>query len=235
MRTSQLGSPSRMGAHRGRLDRLTGARSGLAALALIGLAVSVAACGVPFDTTPQTPPGALPSQLTRTSVGPSETTLPVANGEPASFFFVEDGLIQSFTRKIAKPVGLLEVLQILERGPLNPTQNGRLVGTDIPSNAELLAGTVSKGIAHIGLDSTYYQLANTEEEVLELAQIVYTVQENLPEVKEVLFYDGTQWAAIPNGNGETLQHGGPVDETTYCLETSDGCNEPVHSAGHQAS
>lgn len=234
MMASPPAARSPLGAGRLGSDRRSSTRCALVALALCALAMSVTACGVPYDASPQSVTEALPSQLTRTSVPPPETTLPLANGYPATFFFVEDGLLVGFPRKIAYPPKLLEILQVLERGPLETIQDGRVIGTDIPPNSALLGLSIVKSVARVGLDTAYYQLPNTEQEIVELAQIVYTVQATLPQVKSVLFYDGTQPAVVPNGNGEAVPAGAPVDETTYCLEASVGCDQPAHS-GHETS
>lgn len=202
-------------------------------LALCGLVLSLTACGVPYDPSPQSLPGALPSQLTRSNVSQPQNPPVPSDAYQATFYFVVDGLLVPFNRKIAKPATLLEVLQVLEHGPLDGAQNGREVGSDIPINSQLAADGFAKGgEAKVGLDLAYYQLPNTEQQILELAQIVYTLEETLPQVHQVLFLEGSQLAVIVNGSGETVS-GRPVDETTYCLETRAGCAQP--RSGHQTS
>lgn len=201
-------------------------------LALCALAVSMAACGVPYDTSPQSAPEVLPSQLTRTYLSTPQTTLSLPqNATRASFYYVDHSELIADGQEIASPVELPEVLQILERGPQNTVNDGRVIGTIISRSSHLVAKGISKsGVAYVVLDQTYYQLPSTEEQILELAQIVYTLQADLPQVREVSFYKGTAPAAIFNGNGELVVS--PVDEQTYCNWTTTGCPQARNS--HQA-
>ncbi|MGC9963516.1 MAG: GerMN domain-containing protein [Acidimicrobiales bacterium] len=193
----------------------------IALAVLCAIAVLAGACGIPYDRAPQSLPlDQLPAQLTKPVEPAPPTTSPARPGREtvADLYYVENSLLAQFPTTIAaNPASLDEVLRTLGAGP-TIRDAGSGVRSYLPVGA--ITGLVSKGVAYIGLDPTYFELP-PEEQALELGQIVFTVLGTFPSLKFVQFdYNGSA-VAVLNGNEELVD--GRVNESSYCGKTARGC------------
>jgi spore germination protein GerM len=191
---------------------MTVRRRRLLVLALV--AGLLAACGVPIDQTAQKIPAKeVPVVLlTPTTDISSSTTSTIQRGNevPVSIYFIGTAGLVPVERVVRKPATLQAVLDALDAGP-TPREISAGIQSALPSNAQLTAEGVTKGVATIQLDSTFSAIGGTQS-INALAQIVYSAT-HLPGIDAVRFeYAGTPIPA-EIGNGELAY--GPVDRSDY--------------------
>jgi spore germination protein GerM len=170
-----------------------------AAILAAGLLWLLAGCGVPADRAPRSiPDEEVPFGLLATT-GPA-TTRP-ASTTGAVVFLVEGDRLAAVRRQVPAPATPDAVLATLAAGPTPPEAAAGL-RTALVTGVGL--SQVAAGTATIRLDRDFVA-ADLHEQILALAQLVYTVTE-LPGLRGVQFAFDGQPAEVPTARGR-LQAG----------------------------
>ncbi|MEW6152396.1 MAG: GerMN domain-containing protein [Actinomycetota bacterium] len=167
---------------------VAGVVAGLVAWALV-------ACGVPVDDRART---VAPADLGTPATVPSDAP-PVARGPgrgTAQVYFVRGSRLEPVDREVALPLADGAIEALLAR----PTAAERDQGlrTAVTGTARL-AGTLAAGVPLVEVDEAFVQVEG-EEQVLALAQIVYTLT-GLPGVSGVAFALDGRTVEVPTGDG----------------------------------
>jgi hypothetical protein len=195
-----------------------------------GLAVSVAACGLPGEgdlqeidptdlagldqtTTTSTTTSTTVAPTTTVGSAPIETTTTIASEQVILYFLAASQLVP-VTRTLTRPASLQQVLLALEAGP----PSGDLgVGLEslLPRG---LTNRVSEvgGVATVDLsDDVFADIADGDQRAA-IAQIVLTLTER-PGVGQVRFTldDGSAELQVPKRGGELSEPGEAVSELDF--------------------
>jgi hypothetical protein len=154
----------------------------------------LAACGVPSDPSPrsfpaQEVPFGLLSTTTSTATSPAPATSAVV-------FLVEGDRLAPVRREVPAPATPAAVLAVLAAGATAPEAAAGL-RTALVTGASL--ARVNGGTATVRLDPDF-AAADLREQVLALAQLVYTITE-LPGIGAVQFTSDGRPAEIPTAAG----------------------------------
>jgi spore germination protein GerM len=155
----------------------------------------LAACGVPADPGPRSIPAEeVPFGLLGTTSTTATTRL--ASTSRAAVFLVEGDRLTSVRRQVPAPATPAAVLAAVAAGP-TPQEAGAGLRTALVTEATL--AQLTAGTATVQLDRDFVA-ADLREQVLALAQLVYTVTE-LPGIGGVQFTFDGQPADIPTAAG----------------------------------
>jgi Sporulation and spore germination len=159
-----------------------------------GLLCLLAGCGVPADPAPRSIPDeevpfGLLGTITTTSTRPPATTRAVV-------FLVEGDRLVPVRRRVPAPGTPDAVLATVAAGP-TPAEAAAGLRTALVTGARL--SEVAAGTATVRLDRDFVA-ADLREQILALAQLVYTVTE-LPGIRGVQFAFDGQPAEVPTAHG----------------------------------
>ena len=158
---------------------------------LLGLALVLAACGIPVDDAPET--------FSLEEVGPAIEDLPVAGELAAAPLYLvgDDGLVR-VTRDLPVPVEAKAVLESLLAGVTEPEDRSGL-SSSIPIGTELLGFAVTDAIATVDLSADFATVGG-QQEILAVAQIVLTVTQSGEASGVVFELDGVR-TDVPTAEG----------------------------------
>lgn len=160
-----------------------------------GLLCLLAGCGVPSDPSPRSIPakevpfGLLGTTTTTSSTRPAPTTRAVV-------YLVDRDRLAPVRREVPAPTTPAAVLAALAAGPTPPEAAGGLRSALVTGAA---LAQVSAGTATVRLDREFVA-ADVREQVLALAQLVYTITE-LPGIGGVRFTLDDRPAEVPTAQG----------------------------------
>lgn len=161
--------------------------------------VLTAGCGIPQDRRPKAiDPADLPPALTADGARSTTTTSIGALKVDITVFLARQDRIVAVTRTLATPVSIDDRVRALLSGP-SDAEASTGIRTAIAPDARLLRATVSGGVADLDLSSSFADLTG-QEQILALAQVVFTVTET-PGVSSVRFQLAGEPVAVPTGDG----------------------------------
>lgn len=166
----------------------------------------LAGCGVPVGGHPATiarqavPYGLLsrsaPKSPTTTVEAPSVATIQIFLVGPTSHVVPEARDVAVPVAGLASSSGLTTILQALFAGPTLAEAAAGLQGA-VPNQTRVLAGTgITAGVATVNLSTDFGQLAG-QAQIEAVAQVVYTVIGDLPQVTGVTFEIAGQHESVP--------------------------------------
>jgi Sporulation and spore germination len=158
-----------------------------------GMLWLLAACGVPADPSPRSIPA---EEVPFGLLGATTSTTSPAPTTRAVVFLVEGDRLAAVRREVPAPATPAAVLAAVAAGP-TPQEAGAGLRTALVTGATL--AQVTAGTATVRLDRDF-AAADIHEQVLALAQLVYSVTE-LPGVGGVQFTFDGQPAEIPTAAG----------------------------------
>jgi spore germination protein GerM len=174
-------------------------RTGAAGLAVVAVALSATACGIPSDDhAVLAAPGSVPFDLLGQAPPATVTTLQAAPTEKATIFLVQGERLAPVQRELPAPVSVESVLEALEAGP-TATEVQLGLRTALLASGLVKSGSVSGGIATIDLGQPFTDIAGRDQ-ILALAQIVSTVT-GLPGVGRASFTLEGQPVGVLRGDG----------------------------------
>ena len=190
-------------------------RTGPSALAIsaavAALALAGAACGVPVQTRPV---ALSASQLPAGLTAASTTTTLHGSSTPVSLvqvYFVAGDRLVARSRLVPSPGSLPEALADLLAGP-TPAESSAGIRTSINPSTELISERVVRNRVVVDLSQTFADTGGPDQ-ILAIAQFVYTVTGVQTGVNAVSFELGDSPVAVPTANGTLLP--GPVDRADY--------------------
>ncbi len=168
-------------------------------VALTGLAISLAACGVPLDTGPEKIPDqelppdlrALPNPPPSTMVGPQQATT-------VQLFFVRDDRLAPVARQVLGPPSLASVLDQLLAGPA-PVEMVDGIRSAISPRSRIRRVSLADGVASVDLSEHFVQVEG-EDQIVAIAQLVFSCTA-LPGVERVRFLLEGRPVEVPAGDG----------------------------------
>ncbi|MHB1854980.1 MAG: GerMN domain-containing protein [Acidimicrobiales bacterium] len=190
-------------------------RTGRSAVAVTGLVALLglagAGCGVPVQTRPV---ALSASQLPAGLTGASTTTTLRGSSTPVSLiqvYFVAGDRLVARSRLVPSPGGLPEALADLLAGP-TPAESAAGIRTSIDPSTELLSERVIRNRVVLDLSPTFTDTGGPDQ-ILAIAQFVYTVTGIQAGVTAVSFELGDSPVAVPTANGTLVS--APVSRANY--------------------
>jgi len=188
-------------------------RTGL--IVALSVCAFLASCGVPTGGDPtRIPASQVPFSLLSPEAPTTTTTIPAsAYSVPVTVYLVASTrqVLVAAGRSVAPPGTLTSVLDALLGGP-TAIESDRNITTALPSGVHLLAATVNAGTATVDFNRAFGQISGTQQ-VLAVAQVVYTVTGQLgPDIGVQFDITGSP-TAVPIGSG--AQVSGPVHLLEY--------------------
>jgi spore germination protein GerM len=184
-------------------------RIGPVTLLIAGLAG--AGCGVPVQSRPvslsasQLPAGVTKGSTTTTLRG---STVPVSL---VQVYFVAGDRLVARSRLVPSPGSLPEALADLLAGP-TPGESASGIRTSIDPATELISQRVVRNRIILNLSSTFAGTGGPDQ-ILAVAQFVYTATDIETGVDQVSFELGDSPVAVPTADGTLVA--GPVARTDY--------------------
>jgi spore germination protein GerM len=181
----------------------------MAVLALATLAVVVAGCAIPTQSSPSTM-GASKVPFDLLDPHPPTTTTTTQPKPPSYvsvqvFFLNATNALTAAQRFVPAPAPLTSVLGALLEGPSSSDPQG--ITTAIPSNVKVLSATTQAGIVTVNMNAAFGAITgNFIEEAV--GQIVATVVVDVGPNTGVLFEIDGQRTSVPIANGSQVS--GPV-------------------------
>ena len=167
------------------------------------LALLVAACGIPVDSSPET------ISVDLGDLGEIEEATG-AQLAAVSIYLVRDDHLVHVTRDLPSPAQLSDVLESLVSGETEPEDRAGL-RTSIPLGTELRGVSEEGGVARIDLSSDFAAVGGRQE-LLAVAQVVLTAT-GIGGVDAVVFeLEGTP-TDVPTPSGALADH--PVTAEDY--------------------
>ncbi|MHB1446448.1 MAG: GerMN domain-containing protein [Acidimicrobiales bacterium] len=201
-------------------------RPSLAVLGLVAvLALAGTACGVPVQTRPVAlSANQLPAGLTAAST----TTTLHGSSTPVSLiqvYFVAGDRLVARSRLVPSPGSLPEALADLLAGP-TPAESAAGIRTSINPATELISERVIRDRVVLDLSPTFADTGGPDQ-ILAIAQFVYTVTGIQAGVNGVSFELGASPVAVPTANGTLLS--APVGRADYASLVAS--HAPASSSG----
>jgi hypothetical protein len=174
------------------------------------LAVTGASCGVPVSSAPHgLPKSALPQALVQKQQAQAGGAIP-AHAVRLHIYLIQEPSQQlvHVNRYQRPPITVQTVLDQLEAGPLAADfQQNYESALPAESHLEAVGAITKSGTATIRLDSSFGKQQG-QGPVDELAQIVWSVQDSLRNVRRVRFVESSGDISVEIGNGNFV--GRPV-------------------------
>jgi spore germination protein GerM len=167
-------------------------RHRLAAAALVALT----ACGLPAEDRPRGI-AALPTATPSADTRPDRPT-------QATVFLVQDGRVAGVRRVVPAPAGLAQRLDALLAGATAAEARAGL-RTALPTGVGVATATAARGVAVLELPPELVE-AGTEQQILALAQLVFTATE-LRTISSVRFQVEGEPVAVPRADGSLATEG----------------------------
>jgi hypothetical protein len=197
------------------VSRVRAARA--VALVIAGLLV-LAGCGVPTDEAPRViSAGNVPFGLLDAAPVTTSTTEPPADATGVADIYLlgssDNAKLTPVQALVLNPPGPATALAALLQGPSTGQQGGGFL-TFIPSSTRLNNVVVDQaGVATVNLSNDFITGLIPSEQILAVAQVVYTVTQ-FEGVTQVRFLIDGVPKDVPTQNG-TLTQGGPVTRDDY--------------------
>lgn len=170
-------------------------------LAVLGLLVMTAACGVPQDPAPRVlDVSALPEELAIPSTTTSSTEAPVPRQSVYLYFVDGEALSQPIERELATPAGLLAALEALIEGPTEEEASAGLTSV-IPAETVILGSDLTNGVLQVNLAEGALEQIEGALQSLAIAQLVFTATE-LPGVEWLWVLIEGEPRALPTDEGD---------------------------------
>lgn len=185
----------------------------MAGLLTVPLAV-LAGCGVPTQGGPSAlSPSQIPSGLYRTPQTTTTTTAP-KYAQTVKIYFTRTGnSVAPVTAQVPNPVTLMSILTVLVTAGPSTVDIANGYETALRTVRVLGAGpTVKSGVATVDFNATF-GLISGPSGALAVAQVVYTVTENLAAITQVTFEIDGQPTEVPDATGSATP--GPVTAADY--------------------
>lgn len=180
-------------------------------LRIVPILLMAVACGVPTDDGPRAiPDDRVPFGLLDAEPVPTTTPSPPTGSASVTVFLVSGDRLSPATRSVQAPVTPDTVLQALLAG-VGPDETARNLRTAIAPNTRGSVTEEIPGRLRVELSAAFLSAA-TSEQVLAVAQIVYTLT-GLPGVDSVTFTVSGRAVEVPAGDG-TLKSG-PVQRADF--------------------
>lgn len=201
-----------------RRARCSGAALGALVLAACGLALS--ACGIPAEATAHavasTPKVNAPLPASATRVKPTRAgTVPLT-----AFFISQSTYLVPEIRYVKPPASVTTAIQTLLAGPTTHELYNTGITTALGPSIKLLHTNRVGSVVTVDFSTSFGSLSGTQE-VLGVAQVVFTVTEVLPPTVGVLFEINGQTIPVPVASGGLVST--PVHQGDYAalrLQTS---------------
>ena len=193
-------------------DRVRPRRLTWPVLALAVMAAVTAACGVPTGGGPQAiPQSQVPSGLL-SPVVPTTTTPSTAAGAPVRVYFLDtaERYLTPRPRNVGPNATLTTILDVLLQGPYADEEEAG-VRTAIPSGVQLLHTTVVGKLVTANFNEAFGLISGTQQ-VLAVAQVVYTVTAWANAAVPVQFEIEGSVVQVPNASGAEVS--GPCRRRT---------------------
>ena len=183
-----------------------------ARLAVVGmLAVVAVACGVPTDSEPRAlPPERVPFGLLDPTSTPSTTPASPEGAVSLTVYLVTQERLTAVTRDVPPPVGPEQALQALLAG-VNQREAASGMRSAIAPATEARTTAVAGGEVRVDLNRAFLS-GGTKEQILAVAQIVYTVTA-LPGLDSVAFTLSGRSVEVPSADGKL--RAGPLRRSDF--------------------
>jgi spore germination protein GerM len=200
----------------------------LAAAVMVLAALALTGCGVPTGASPQ---AIAKSQVPFRLLAPqAPTTTPVTAPSPSFTIPVTVYLVspsQQYLvenpRLVAPPAELSAVLDALLAGPTT-SESALGIQTALSSSVRVLGASVANGVASINFNSDFGEITGPQE-VLAVAQVVYTVTGQLSVATGVQFLIDGVPINVPIGTGAVVA--GPVHVLQYAALAPPAASPPT--------
>jgi len=196
--------------------RVPGIGRYLLAIGVLGMLATLTGCGVPVASNPaaiahrNVPFGLLETPAAST---PSTTTSPppTADDHAVQIYLVKStGHLAPVGRVVPDPVSLASVVQALIGGPTTAEASAGLQD-EVPTQTRVLGpGTIVNGVATVDLSVAFGQLAG-QAQIEAIAQVVFSVTADIPDVTAVAFEVAGQLTQVPESNGALVNPATRVD------------------------
>ena len=184
-------------------------RRGIVLAVLLGVSLTVSACGVPsHDTAEKTNPKDVPFGLLDENSGVDPTDQ--FGDRDVVVFLAKNGRLIRAERKLAPPVTLERMLSKLAQGPTRAevADGGR---SALPDDETFQSVTLTGGTATVDLGQPFTALSGSDQ-LLALAQIVWSLTSR-PGIGQVQFTLNGAAIDIPRANGSLTPS--PVSRDDY--------------------
>lgn len=180
--------------------------------AVAGLLAAVAmACGVPTDSGPRSLPAErVPFGLLDPSPTPSTTPVSPEGAVTLTVYLVSHERLAAVTRDVPPPVGPQQALGVLLAG-VTPQEAANGLRTAIAPATEARPTAVAGGEVRVDLTRAFLS-GGTKEQILAVAQIVYTVTA-LPGLDSVAFTLSGRSVEVPSADGKL--RAGPLRRSDF--------------------
>ncbi len=164
-----------------------------------GLALFLAACGVPLDSEPEKiPDQRLPSDIEAPASAAPPTTVRSEQAATVQLFFVRGERLAPVVRQISGPASLARVLDHVLAGPA-PHERAGGIRSAISPATRIRSALLSDGMASIDLSAPFGDVQG-EDQISGVAQIVFSCTA-LPGVERVHFRLEGRPVEVPAGDG----------------------------------
>ncbi|MHB8221151.1 MAG: GerMN domain-containing protein [Acidimicrobiales bacterium] len=184
-------------------------------LIAISTCALLSACGISTGGAPtRIPANQVPFNLLSPQAPTTTTSTPTSSYTvPFTVYLVASTrqVLVATGRSVAPPGTLTSVLDALLGGP-TALESDRNITTALPSSVRLLFATVNGGVATVDFNRAFGQISGTQQ-VLAVAQVVYTVTGQLGPNIGVQFDITGSPTAVPTGSGAQIS--GPVHLLEY--------------------
>lgn len=181
--------------------RRSARRPARARLAILGVLVVTAACGVPQDPAPRVlDASALPEELAIPSTTTTSTEAPVPRQSVYLYFVDGEALSEPVERELATPAGLLAALEALIEGPTEEEASAGLTSV-IPAETVILGSDLTNGVLQVNLAEGALEQIEGALQSLAIAQLVFTATE-LPGVEWLWVLIEGEPRALPTDEGD---------------------------------
>jgi hypothetical protein len=183
-------------------------RRAVALAVMTWLGCFAAGCGV----TPQDHPRPLEQSTEVISPIPSQPSA-VPTGTPGAgsvIYLLRAGRLVPVTRS---GTGLESALATLVTGP-TPEELAAGVRTAVPGTSSAITAEISGGIARLRLPTEFTRLDGAQQ-ALAVAQLVYTITEEVPSLTGIRLHQGERELAAPTATGQLVSR--PVTRADYAI------------------
>jgi spore germination protein GerM len=185
----------------------------VACAVLVGLALGLAACGIPTAAAP-TP--IAKSDVPYHLLNPPTTTTTLAGSSPAVgvpeqiYLVAPNGHLVAATREVAVPASLTQIVGALLAGP-TATESATGIQSFLNRTGVQVALAGSTGVATVDFTTNPIQVVGPDQ-TLAIAQVVYTLTQQ-PGVTGVMFEIGGKSIEVPTAAGAQVP--GPVTRADF--------------------
>jgi spore germination protein GerM len=196
-----------------RRPRRQGRSAAVAALVLAACGLALAACGIPIEATARAV-GPVPAKVNaRLPVTPTTAAPTVAGDVALTVFFIATGTrLVPKARYVKPPASITTAVNTLLAGPTTHERYSLRLTTALSPSIKLLRASRSGTVATVDFTQRFGSLTGTEE-ILGVAQVVFTVAETVQPSVGVIFEINGIPIPVPVATGDLV--GLPVHESDY--------------------